>query len=74
LRIKEQIPVNPAEPVVVVGDGKLGLLIASVLQLSSKDVVLIGHHPEHASHHLVNGVHWVKESDASQFGKYPLVI
>ncbi len=38
--------VRPEERVGVVGDGKLGLLVAQVLATASADVTLIGRHPE----------------------------
>lgn len=46
-RITEQVPKLP-ETVLVVGDGKLGLLIAQVLSTHSR-VTLLGHHPARAA-------------------------
>ena len=43
--ILEQIQVRPADRVVVLGDGKLGLLVAQVLALTGCDLVAVGHHP-----------------------------
>jgi len=45
--ILEQIRVTPEDRVVVIGDGKLGLLVAQVLRLSTPQVLLLGKHPEH---------------------------
>jgi alcohol dehydrogenase len=44
--ITEHIHVRPTDRVVVLGDGKLGLLIAQVLQLTSCDLLAVGRHPE----------------------------
>lgn len=43
--IIEQIPIRPTDRVVVLGDGKLGLLIAQVLQLTGCDLLAVGRHP-----------------------------
>ncbi|MBF0184807.1 MAG: alcohol dehydrogenase catalytic domain-containing protein [Magnetococcales bacterium] len=47
LRIGEQIHLTAGEPVAVVGDGRLGILVAHVLAASGCDLTVIGHHPEH---------------------------
>jgi threonine dehydrogenase-like Zn-dependent dehydrogenase len=44
--ILEQVEILPETRVAVVGDGKLGILCAICLSLKSKNVVLIGKHPE----------------------------
>jgi len=44
-RITEQIAINDGDRVVVLGDGKLGQLIAQVLWLHTKNLVCIGKHP-----------------------------
>ncbi len=46
LEIPEQVHIRPGERVVVLGDGKLGLLVAQVLALSGCDLLVIGRHPE----------------------------
>ncbi|NLC55997.1 MAG: alcohol dehydrogenase catalytic domain-containing protein [Armatimonadetes bacterium] len=45
-RIVEQVPVGPLHRVVLLGDGRLGLLAAQVLALTGCDLVALGHHPE----------------------------
>lgn len=45
--ITQQIQVEPTETVVVLGDGKLGLLCAQVLALHGCAVQVLGKHPEH---------------------------
>ena len=44
LEILEQIEVQPRDRVIVLGDGKLGLLVAQVLALQSCDLLVVGHH------------------------------
>jgi threonine dehydrogenase-like Zn-dependent dehydrogenase len=46
LEILEQISVAPADRVLVIGDGKLGLLVAMVLRLTGCDLTLAGKHEE----------------------------
>jgi alcohol dehydrogenase len=44
--ILEQVHVRPSNSVVVLGDGKLGLLCAQVLALCGCQLTLVGHHTE----------------------------
>ncbi|MEM7409691.1 MAG: alcohol dehydrogenase catalytic domain-containing protein [Myxococcota bacterium] len=44
--ILEQVTVEPGASCVVLGDGKLGLLVAQVLASAGADVLAVGHHPE----------------------------
>ena len=46
LEIVEQSHVRPTDRVVVVGDGRLGLLVAQVLRLTGCELHIVGHHPE----------------------------
>jgi alcohol dehydrogenase len=46
LEILEQVQVKPSDRVVVLGDGKLGLLVAQVLRLTGCDLVVVGRHEE----------------------------
>jgi alcohol dehydrogenase len=46
LEILEQSHLRPSECVAVVGDGKLGLLVAQVLRLPGCAVTLVGRHPD----------------------------
>lgn len=43
--ILEQLSLTPDDRVVVLGDGKLGLLIAQVLSLYTKNLIIVGKHP-----------------------------
>jgi alcohol dehydrogenase len=45
-RIPEQLHLRPSQNILVMGDGKLGLLIAQVLHLTGATVTLLGRHPE----------------------------
>ncbi len=44
--ILEQVQLRPTDRVVVLGDGKLGLLVAAVLRLTGCDLTLVGRHPD----------------------------
>jgi len=44
--ITQQVAVRPNDRVVVIGDGKLGLLCVQVLNLAGCSVTLLGHHAE----------------------------
>jgi len=44
--ILEQVRVEPGMDCIVLGDGKLGLLAAQVLQTAGADVLAVGRHPE----------------------------
>jgi threonine dehydrogenase-like Zn-dependent dehydrogenase len=44
--ILQQVHVRPTDRVVVLGDGKLGLLCAQVLALTGCDLIAVGHHQE----------------------------
>ena len=44
--ILEQVTLRPTDRVVVLGDGKLGLLVAGVLRLTGVDLTLVGRHAD----------------------------
>lgn len=46
LEILEQVKIKPADRVLVIGDGKLGLLVCMVLRLTGCRLTLMGKHPE----------------------------
>jgi len=46
MEIQEQIRIGTNNRVLVVGDGKLGLLVAQTLALTGCDMLVIGRHPE----------------------------
>ena len=43
--VPRQVHIRPTHQVVVLGDGKLGLLIAQVLQLTGCNLLVVGRHP-----------------------------
>lgn len=62
LEVLEQVHVRPRDRVVVLGDGKLGLLVVQVLRLTGCDLGLVGHHPEHLALAAQWGVRtWLEE-------------
>ncbi len=46
LEIQQQVHITPNDHVLVVGDGKLGLLIAQTLALTGCELLVAGRHPE----------------------------
>lgn len=46
LQIREQLAVKPSSRVVILGDGRLGLLVAQVLALTGCNLTVIGRNPE----------------------------
>lgn len=46
VEVLEQTPIRPADRVLVIGDGKLGLLVSMVLRLTGCDLLMVGKHPE----------------------------
>lgn len=46
LQILEQTHIRPTDRVVIIGDGKLGLLVAQVLRLTGCALQVVGRHPE----------------------------
>lgn len=46
LEILEQVQIRPADKVLVIGDGKLGLLVSMALKLTGSDLLLVGKHRE----------------------------
>ncbi|MGN7611714.1 MDR/zinc-dependent alcohol dehydrogenase-like family protein [Magnetococcales bacterium HHB-1] len=73
--ILEQFPIKPTHHVTILGDGKLGLLIAQVLRLTGCHLTMVGHHPHklaiaqqwgletaRTTDHLKSSSDWVVES------------
>jgi threonine dehydrogenase-like Zn-dependent dehydrogenase len=55
--ITEQVSIRPGDRVVVLGDGKLGLLVAQVLGLVGCDLLAVGRHPEKLAILERRGIH-----------------
>ena len=73
LRVLETAPVSPEARVLVVGDGRLGILIAWVLALTAADVHLVGHHPDHLALARSRGVATFLTADLPE-GDYDIVV
>ncbi|KAG7381809.1 hypothetical protein PHYPSEUDO_005636 [Phytophthora pseudosyringae] len=69
-RILEQQIIQPSDNVVVLGDGKLGLMVAEVLHASgaAKTVTLVGKHREKLAlaKHFVNTVYTLSSADGAE--------
>ncbi len=63
--IVEQVQIQKSDKVVVLGDGKLGLLIAMALRLHSENVTLVGRHPEKLACVEGLGIHTVLSNETS---------
>lgn len=66
--IREQVEIGPETKLAVIGDGKLGLLIAMSLGLSSESVTLIGRHREKMALVADLGIETQLSQDASKLG------
>lgn len=68
--IGEQVSVKSETKVAVIGDGKLGLLIAMSLGLASENVMLIGRHREKMAIVEDLGIETMLSGDVSKLAKY----
>ncbi|MEI7768609.1 MAG: alcohol dehydrogenase catalytic domain-containing protein [Chloroflexales bacterium] len=73
LEILDQIYIRPSERVAVVGDGKLGAMIAQVLRLIGCDLTLVGHHPERWAFYEGQGVRCA-HSSSPPAGPFDVVV
>jgi threonine dehydrogenase-like Zn-dependent dehydrogenase len=71
--ILEQVEVEPGADCIVLGDGKLGLLAAQVLQGAGANVLAVGRHPEKLAVLRRRGINTSLASDAP-LGPAPLVV
>jgi threonine dehydrogenase-like Zn-dependent dehydrogenase len=56
LEIQQQISLHPHHQVLVVGDGKLGQLVAQTLALTGCDLLAVGRHPDKLAHLAARGI------------------
>ena len=56
-QILEQVPINIADQVLIIGDGKLGLLCAQVLHRTGCRLTVLGRHPEKLQILADRGIH-----------------
>jgi threonine dehydrogenase-like Zn-dependent dehydrogenase len=61
--VLEQVHVMPNQNCVVLGDGKLGLLVAQVLRQAGAQVLVVGHHPKHLEILARRDIETVEEVD-----------
>lgn len=73
LEIQQQIHVRAADRVVVVGDGKLGQLIAQTLTLTGCDLLVVGRHPRKLGLLSAEGIATAKP-EAVQAGGFDLAV
>ena len=73
LRVLETAPVSPSARVLVVGDGRLGILISWVLALTGADIHLAGHHLKHLDLARPRGVATCLAADLPE-GEYDIVV
>jgi threonine dehydrogenase-like Zn-dependent dehydrogenase len=66
--IPQQVHVQPTDRVIVVGDGKLGLLCAQVLALTGCDLTVVGHHRAKLDILAQRGIQTVLEGDSIETG------
>lgn len=78
LEIQQQVRVAPDDRVLVVGDGKLGLLVAQTLALVGCRLTAVGRHPDKLAILARRGIETVNvadtDSDAIESGAYDLAV
>lgn len=72
LEILEQMPVRPTDRVAVLGDGKLGLLIAQVIHRIGCDLVVVGRHREKLSILTERGIRTCLDDETEGRGEFDL--
>jgi threonine dehydrogenase-like Zn-dependent dehydrogenase len=71
--ILEQVEIPPREPVAVLGDGKLGLLIAQVLEAHGAEATLFGRHPRKLQIARAAGIQTMASNDLPR-AKFQFVV
>jgi threonine dehydrogenase-like Zn-dependent dehydrogenase len=56
LEIQQQVPIRQGDRVLVIGDGKLGQLVAQTLALTGCDLLAVGRHPEKLANLEARGI------------------
>jgi threonine dehydrogenase-like Zn-dependent dehydrogenase len=74
--ITEQVDIEPETQVAVIGDGKLGLLCAVSLGLRSKNVTIVGKHPDKMAiaHDFVNDAVMTDAIGSEAFTNFDVVV
>ena len=73
-RITEQVHINPSHRVVVLGDGKLGLMAAQVMRLNGCALLAVGRHPHKLKILDRLGIGTTLESELDREERYDVVI
>jgi threonine dehydrogenase-like Zn-dependent dehydrogenase len=73
LEIQEQVPIRPADRVIVVGDGKLGQLVARTLALTGCDLLVAGRHEKKLDLLAASGVR-TRFADAVSEGGFDVAV
>ena len=73
-QIADQVKIKKSNPVLIVGDGKLGLLIAAAMESAGASVTLLGHHKERNMIMLPSITNISNTEEALTNGKYPIII
>jgi len=74
LEILEQVHIEPASKIAVLGDGKLGILISLVLSTTPADLVTIGKHENKLNILKEHGIKTKFLSDATEMKYYDIVV
>ncbi|HWI61881.1 MAG TPA: alcohol dehydrogenase catalytic domain-containing protein [Symbiobacteriaceae bacterium] len=69
LEITEQVHITPNSSALVVGDGRLGCLVAQVLALTGADIAVAGRHPERLQLLTPHGIRRPEQNE-----QFPLVV
>ena len=70
LEIAEQVHLTPRTKTLVLGDGKLGLLIACALRVFCPSLVCVGKHPEKLAVAQAHGVKTIHVSGPDQYARH----
>jgi alcohol dehydrogenase len=73
LEITDRIHIRPSQRVAIVGDGKLGILVAQVLQLTGCDLLVIGRHARKLTILRQHGIPTL-DSSAEYAGRFDVVV
>jgi threonine dehydrogenase-like Zn-dependent dehydrogenase len=73
-RITEQVHINPGHRVAVLGDGKLGLMVAQVMRLNGCALLAVGRHPHKLKILDRLGIRTVMEKDLDTTERFDVII
>ena len=74
VEILEQVSVRPSDRVVVLGDGKLGLLVSQVLSLTGCDLVVVGRHEDKLAILSRRGIAVALEEQSADLDRADIVV